>query len=223
MVFRSIRKDPATNEKTVALLQGVGEFLYGVDQISDLDREQLANWIKRSHDFAEAQGSFSDLLKLLEQMFEEAREDDKRLLEAELEDLEDRFILDATLASKDLQHKQEREAEQRDRDRTLFAAKVESKKQSTEERAALLTQKLKERETNRKLRRAQDVLVICVTAFFAVLSGVLIVYGVTQEEIFFVGGSGVSATITLGGVARLAVSWGGEPQAGEDDDRSGGS
>jgi flagellar biosynthesis GTPase FlhF len=217
MVPRSIRKDPETNERILALLQEVGEFLYGVTQISDLDREQLGNWVKRSHEFAKVQGDFSSLLALLEQMFEEARKDDKRLLEAELEDLEDRFILDARLASKNQERKEEREAEERERDRALFDARLSDEKQSTEERAALLAQGLKERETTRKLQRAQDLLLILVTAFFALLSGVLIVYGVVHGEIFFVGGSGVTATITLGGVAKLAVGWESAPARKDDD------
>jgi len=215
MVLRSIRKDLAANEKTIALIQGVGEFLYGVDQLSDLSGEQMANWVKRSNEFAEVQGDLSGLLDLLGQVFEEAREDDKRLLEAELKDLEDRFTFDARIASREQRLKEKREAEERERDRTTFYAEIEGEKQSTEEKAALLAQGLKERETKRKLRRAREVVLICVAAFFAALSGVLIVYGVLHEEIFFVGGSAVSATVTLGSIARLAVRWEDDSSQGE--------
>jgi hypothetical protein len=218
MVLRAIRKDPESNERIISLLQEVGELLYGVDHINKLNGEQRSNWVKRSNEFAKAQGNFSSFLALLEEMFEEARKDDERLLEAELEDLEARFSLEAKLASRDQERKGEREAEKREQDRAVFDVELEEKKQSTEEKAALHTQTLKERETRRKLRRAQDVELICITAFSALLSGILIVYGVVHEELLFVGGSSLAATITLAGVAKLAVSWEGRSATKESEE-----
>jgi hypothetical protein len=211
MVLPSIRKDPNSNERIIALLQGVGELLYGVDHLRKLDGAQRSNWIKRSNEFAKAQGDFSSLLALLEQVFEEAREQDRRVVEAELQDLEDRFILEAKIASENQKRKVERESEEREHGRALSEVELEEKKRGIEESSTLHAQTMRERETDRKLRRAQGTLVLCVTGFFALLSGALVLYGVVHEETLFVGGSGVTAAITLGGILGRAIGWEGKP------------
>lgn len=74
-------------------------------------------------------------------------------------------------------------------------------------------QDMKERETKRKVQWTRDVVLIGITVFCVLLSAFLIIFGVTHDKPIFVGGSGVSATIAIGGFARMVFGWGSDPSS----------
>jgi hypothetical protein len=65
---------------------------------------------------------------------------------------------------------------------------------------------MSERETRRKTYRLREGVVIGLTAVSGVLAILLTLIAVIHNEPIFLGGSGVSATLTIGGFIKLLLN-----------------
>jgi hypothetical protein len=216
LVLRSIKSNKESNEKIGPFLQQLGELYFGVQQIEDLDPQELHSWIKFSTSVAKAQNNLSELAEVLKKAVEQELDADLRLLQAEVEDIERRRKADAKFAAKNQKRKEAQEDTDEKRREALFQEAQTERAQERDERSECHHQGIKERETRRKIYRVRESVLIGITVFCVLLAAFLIIFGVTHDKLIFIGGSGVSAIIAIGGFAKLVFGWG-DPSPPSDD------
>jgi DNA-binding TFAR19-related protein (PDSD5 family) len=184
LVVRAIKNDPAGKEQIISLVQQLGELRFGVKYIEELEGEQQRSWIRFNHSVNQAHGDYAGLVRLIEQVIEEERDADLRLVEAKIRALKKKSKAEARRAAKNQQRKEEQEdAEEKRKD-------------------ALLQSNLQDQAT---WRNNQQTLVR-LTVFCVLFTSAMIVLGAVSEKATFLGGSGIGAGIAIALVRAILSS-----------------
>jgi hypothetical protein len=209
-VPRSIKGGTESSERVASLIQQLGEFRYeGVQRFEELDPREQRRWLTFTTSLAKAEGSFSNFMEVLERAVEQEVGADLRMLEAEIEDIAARRKSSEKAATRNEKRAQARDEEEKERERALFEVEIADLDQALEERKACHEQDLVERETQRKVQRTRDVVLMGITVFCVLLSAGLIIVGVAEDKPLVVGGSTVSAAVAITGFVKMFFfGWG---------------
>jgi Fe2+ transport system protein B len=216
LVVRAIKNDQQVSEQVEYLLQEFGEFYFGAERIEELDGEDRRGWIKFSTTVGKAHHNLSKLAEVMEKAVESEVAADLELIQAEIEALERRQDGDSERAQRNQERREVRENAAEARKEAVFLEDIADRKQERELEFASHNQEMAERETRRRIYRVRESVLLGITVFCVLLAAFLIVFGVTHDKLIFIGGSGVSAIIAIGGIAKLIFDWGDSSSATED-------
>lgn len=217
LIVRAIKNDEKVDGDVEYLLQQFGEFYFGVERIEELGAEDRHGWIKFSTTVGKAHHNLSKLAEVIEGAIQSELDADLGLIQAEIEVLEKRQDEDAVRAQRNQDRKEAREDVAEERKDAAFAQYLADREQKRAVDLACHQQDLTERETRRKVYRAREGVLIGITIFCVLLSAFLIIFGVAHDKLIFIGGSGVSATIAIGGFAKLVFGRGDPPSSPTDE------
>jgi hypothetical protein len=225
MVIRALRNDPQSDKELMAIVQQIGELRFNKKKIEELKGESQRNWISFNHSVAQAQHSFTELMKLLEQAVKEERDADLERIAAEIDDLASRRQADELQAAREQERLEAREETEKAHDEAFFLLEITDIEQELGERKDKHLQRMTERETRRKLQLARDVVLLSLTILCVLVSSALIVVGAINQEPLIVGSSSVSAAIAITGFIKMFFfGWGlGIPDEDLDDSLSHGT
>jgi hypothetical protein len=217
LVLRTIKADEQANQQVGGLLQQLGELYFGGrTQIEELDPQEAHSWIKFSTSVARAQNNLSKLAEVLEEAVRTELDADLRLIQAEVENIEERRSADLLLDERNQARREALEDAEEKRTEGLFEEDKADRIQQRDERRECHEQGMRERETRRKTYRLREGALIGITIFCVLLAAFLVVFGVTQDKLIFIGGSGVSILLAIAGFAKLIFGWGDSPVPPDD-------